>query len=147
MKKLKIYFGCGLTHAPESFKQQVADFKQKIREMFNVEVLEFFGTSSGTSSDVYRKDIHECVKECDIMIGDCTYPSTGLGWEMGTSVEKYRKPVLAIASVSSNVTRLVVGAECEENPFFHFEYYVKIDDILPALRTIIENYYPTALAS
>lgn len=147
MRKLKIYFGCGLTHAPEDFKQQVADFKQKIRELFSAEVLEFFGSGSGTPQDVYRKDIHECVKECDIMIGDCTHPSIGLGWEMGTIVEKHKKPLLAIATIESKVTRLVLGAECEENPFFHFQSYMQIDDILPSLQAMIEKHYSAVLTS
>jgi hypothetical protein len=28
MKKFKVYVGCGLTHAPQEFKNQVEEFKK-----------------------------------------------------------------------------------------------------------------------
>jgi len=99
------------------------------------------GLISGTSEDVYNYDIHRNVGLCDIFIGDCTYPSTGLGWELGTAVEKRKIPVLAIAHVSSKVTRLVKGAECTKNPQYHFKTYERLEEIIDEVRKMVSSLF------
>lgn len=139
MEKLKIYFGCSLTYAPEDFKKQVENFKDKLRLESGVEVMDFLGLVAGTSEDVYKCDIQNNVNSCDIMIGDCTYPSIGLGWELGTAVEKRKIPVLAIAHSDFKVTRLVLGAECSLNPNYRFYFYHQIDEVLLIFREIVNK--------
>lgn len=58
---IKLYVGCGLTHAPEYFQQQVQGLKEKLKNLSEVLVLEFLGTVTGTARDVYVHDIVECV--------------------------------------------------------------------------------------
>jgi hypothetical protein len=138
MEKIKVYFGCSLTHAPEDFKNEIEQFKEKLRKELGVEVFDFLGLIAGTSEDVYNYDIHRNVEICDIFIGDCTYPSIGLGWELGTAVEKRNIPVLAIAHSSAKVTRLVKGAECSKNPLYRFITYEHIDEILNQVYMIVQ---------
>ena len=123
MKTIKVYFGCALTHAPGSFQKGIEQFKDRLRKIEGVEVLDFIGLVGGTSTDVYKHDIHTCVQNGELIIGECSYPSIGLGWELGTAVEKHKKHVLAVAHTTSVVTRLVLGAECELNENFSFARY------------------------
>ena len=83
---------------------------------------------------ISKYEIHNCVEKCDLFVGDFTYPSLGLGWEMGTIVEKRKIPSLAVAKKGTIVSRLVTGAECERNPFYSFHYYENIFDILPLVN-------------
>lgn len=123
MKNVIVYVGCALTYASEEFKQSIDFLKDTLRSMENVTVLEFIGLVNGTSVDVYKHDIHNCVEKCDLFIAECSYPSIGLGWELGTAVEKDKKYVLAVAKAEIKVTRLVLGAECERNPNYSFKTY------------------------
>src|SRR5882724_9174860 len=93
--KAKIYIGCSLTHAPEAFRVAVESLKQELRQQF--EVFDFLGLVAGTAEDVYRWDINKCVAEADVFVAICDYTSLGLGYEIGTAVEKHHKPVLAVA--------------------------------------------------
>ena len=139
-QKVVIYVACSLTHAPEDYKESIKAIKEKLREVLpNVEILEFLGLTAGTAEDVYRHDIHNNVAKCDLMIADCTYPSTGLGWEMATAVEKLGIQVLAIAKSGTKVTRLVIGAKCELNPYYDFWYYEALEDIIPFVSDMVEE--------
>ena len=85
----KLYVGCSLTLAPESFRQSVEELKNKLRADY--EVFDFLGLVKGTAKDVYEWDIHHCVAKCDLFLAVCDYPSLGLGYEMGVAVEKLYK--------------------------------------------------------
>ena len=83
----KVYVGCSLTHAPKKFRDEVENFKNKLREI--CEVLDFYGLADkDIPREVYEHDIHNCVGKCDLLLAICDFPSLGLGWELGTQVEK-----------------------------------------------------------
>ncbi len=138
--EIKAYFGCGLTHAPAEFTKEVEDFKNHLRNQLGIILFDFVGLENGTAVDVYKHDIHRCVKHCDFMIGDFTFPSTGLGWEAGVVVEKHKKPFLGIAQQDAKVTRLVLGAECDMNPLFQFIRYQTLSEIIPHVEKIVSVY-------
>ncbi len=129
---MKIYIGCSLTYAPEEFKESIELVKNDLRSDF--EVMDFIGTVAGTSQDVYRWDIHECVEKCDAFIAICDLPSIGLGYELGTAVERLKKPTLALAHKDSKITRLVLGIE---QPNFKFERYDSTDEIGKRIRSFL----------
>lgn len=112
MAKTRLYVGCALNSAPEGFKSSVLALRSKLAGDPRFEVLEFLG-SGGTPEDVYRKDIMECVESADIMLAVCDHPSLGLGFEMATHVKKNKRPLLAVAHMDSNVSRLVIGIHGE----------------------------------
>jgi hypothetical protein len=101
----------------------------------------FLGLEVGTDQDVYEHDIHECVRNADLIIAECSFPSLGLGWELGTAVEKYRKPVLAVAKEGTKVTRLVTGAQSERNPDYQFELYRSVEDLLSIAVTMVMSIF------
>lgn len=126
----RIYVGCALTQGLETFTTEVEAFKQRLQGE-GYEVFNFVGLENGTAADVYEWDINHCVRDCDIFVGVCDYPSIGLGWELGEAT-RLGKSVLAIAHEDSKVTRLVLGAAAVE-PNVRFEYYEQMTDMLPII--------------
>lgn len=124
----KLYVGYSLTQAPQEFRDNVEVLKNLLR-LDGHEVLNFLGLNVGDPTDVYESDIHRCVAECEMMLAICDFPATALGWEMGTAVERHRKPVLAVAHVDAKVSRLLIGADCERNPHYGFARYSKWEEI------------------
>lgn len=127
---MKIYVGCSLTQAPNDFKQSVEWLKAGLRDA-GYETLEFLGLTHGTARDVYEHDIHNCVGKCDFFLAICDLPSIGLGYELGTAVEKHGIPTLAVAHVDSKVTRLVLGVS---HPLFHFERYGEMAEVIDMVK-------------
>lgn len=137
--KVRVYVGCGLTHAPPSYKKKIASFKDSLRKIPWIEVLDFVtGNSVVENPDqkhIYLNDIHDCVGTAHAMIGDLSYPSTGLGWELGTSIEKHCIRVMMCANERSLVSNLPIGAALHHSHVtFHqykgnisalFEYFVQ----------------------
>lgn len=132
-KESRIYVGCSLTQAPETFRNEVEGYKASLRGA-GYEVFDFIGLEKGTAADVYRWDIERCVRQCDILVGVCDYPSLGLGWELNEAT-RLGKEVLAIAHERTVITRLIIGAEAVE-PNFHFERYTNLIDTLPTIDTL-----------
>src|SRR3989338_4474192 len=126
---LKLYIGCSLTHSPEDFKDLVLNLKEKLRADY--EVFEFLGLTNGTPTDVYNEDIGRCVARCDFFVAICDHPSLGLGYEMGTALEKYSKPTLGLAHETSNVSRLVLGIN---HPMYTFKRYKTLEDIVSFIK-------------
>ncbi len=118
-ERKKLYVGCALSLAPEPFKNEVEQLKERLRKDWDV--MEFLGLVDGTEVDVYETDIILNVGNCDAFIGICDEPSLGLGWEMSRATV-LEKPTLAVAHVGSRVTRLVLGAPAF-NPTMTFRQY------------------------
>jgi 2'-deoxynucleoside 5'-phosphate N-hydrolase len=123
---IKIYLANSLTHAPEEYKVEMDELKNLLRKKY--EVLDWLGLEKGTAQDVYRHDI-ECVKNCDLLLAECSYPAIGLGFEIATSL-CLDKPVLAIAKTDTKVTRLVLGIT---HPLFTFMRYQNPKEILTSV--------------
>jgi hypothetical protein len=132
MNKKKLYIGCALTNLSSEKRDEllknISSLRERLEDKF--EVLEFLWVkmdpSKATPDEVYRVDIDECVKSADCMLALCDYPSTGLGYEMATALEKCGIPVLAVAQKDSVVTKLVRGIN---KPNFNFQYYDSFDEV------------------
>lgn len=129
---MKLYVGCSLTHAPESFRSDVAALKDSLRADY--EILDFIGLESGTARDVYEWDINRCVAECDALLAICDHPSIGLGYEMATAIEKLGKPTLGVAAHEALVGRIVIGIT---QPNFSFARYDRMSDIPSILKAFL----------
>ncbi len=135
MEKLKIYVGCALKHASLEYKQRIALFKEQLPKHLNCEILEFVTESDATPKEVYNNDIGGCVKECHLMVADVTHPSLGLGYETGTIVEKYKKPVLFLAETGSLVSKVILGV-----PNAEIHDYESIDEMILAVVAFVEKH-------
>jgi hypothetical protein len=139
MEKVKLYIGCCLTSAPEAYKRRIELLKDEFRKHDFVEILDFLpplpgeAQSRATPRDVYHNDIHGCVGVAHVMIAEVSLPSTGLGQELGTAIEKHSIRVMMCATKRSRVSRLTLGAaEHEYNPSVTFKHYNKsIIELLP----------------
>jgi hypothetical protein len=120
----KIYVGCSLTHAPEEFIASVEELKKRLSKTY--EVFDFVGLTKGTARQIYQWDINRCVASCDLFVAICDHPSIGLGYELGTALEAFGKPVLAVAHKSASLSRLVQGID---KPHFSFKRYENLSDI------------------
>lgn len=127
--KKVLYVGCSLNGAPDSFRQQVAAFKDVLRGE-GYEVLEFVGTVGGTPKQVYETDIG-CVRSCQAFIAICDLPSSGLGQEIQEAIH-LNTPTLAVAHQDANVSRMILGA-AEVEPHLTFARYHDLTDVIPLL--------------
>jgi len=132
MKK-KIYVGCAINNlTPEQkavFFKEVNAVKAELNKDF--EVLEFIGDAAAPAEKIYDWDINGCVYKADFMLAICDHPSLGLGYEMGTAIEKCGIPVLAVAHATSSVSRLIIGISGKD---FSFRRYEKVSDIAGMVR-------------
>jgi nucleoside 2-deoxyribosyltransferase len=128
--KKKLYFSCALTGLPREYRERMEDLREQFKEEY--EVLGFC-TADTPPETIYYHDIRQCVASCDIVLAVCDERSTGLGWEMGTAVEKHGKAVLAVAHKDSTVTGLVIGAEAH-NPLFRLRRFENFSEIPVLLR-------------
>lgn len=136
LSKRKIYVGCALTEASDSFKSCVEAFKELLRKQ-GYEVFDFVGLVTGTPADVYNWDIGHCIADCDAFIAICDLPSIGLGYELCEAL-RLGKPVLAVAHTDARVTRLVQGA-AEVEPDLQFVRYDALSDLLPLVAELAEH--------
>lgn len=118
----------------------MAQFKEVLAEYDFIEVLQFVPLGE-TKEDiprdlhVYFNDIHNCVKRADLMIGDLTYNSFGLGWEMGTACEKHGTPMFMCHKKTAILSGIAKGAAMAHDNI----------TILPYKKSILEKKYLTSL--
>lgn len=130
MRKPTLYVGCSLNPATDEFIEQINELKAELKKHFDV--LEFVGTTSGTSTDVYNWDIGHCVKNCDLFVAVCDYPSLGLGWELAVATQ-LNKQILVVAKRGASISRLVLGAAKVEDNIEYFEYDNLTEDVIDKL--------------
>ncbi len=135
MKKLKVYVGCALTHAPQEYKDMIADFKDWLRNHNWIEVLDFVGALEGkpqaddAPAHIYKHDIHNCVMRAHVVVGEISYPSLGLGWELATIIEKKRKLTIMLAQQSALVSKLPQGAVAHNKHAVFYRYVLSLKEI------------------
>jgi hypothetical protein len=128
MQKLRVYVGCGLTHAPKKYKKDIVDFKEKLGTIPWIMVLEFVTPTSVLPDPdplhIYTNDIHACVGTAHAMLAELSYPSTGLGHELGTAIEKHGIRTLMCARKDALISHLPQGAPLHErNKHVSLRYY------------------------
>ncbi len=132
MKRLNIYVGCSLTHATEAFKNAIEDLKKELRNEHIV--TDFLGLEKGNERDAYEYNI-ENVKNCNLFVAECSYPSTGLGVEIGTALN-LNKPIIAVAHKDAKVSRLVQGVT---HPKYIFKRYEELSEIVNLVKERFET--------
>jgi len=138
----KLYIGCALTNLPADKRdvllRMIDEVKKELANHF--EILVFKGVSDLGSAhplkagDIYNFDIKECVMKAECMLAIVDYPSLGLGYEIGTAVEKMGIPVIAAAQKDSVVTRLITGIDHEKFEFFNYSSAEEI------IKKVLENF-------
>lgn len=131
---MKLYIGCSLTHATEDFRKEIDSLKNSLRPDYDI--LDFLGLVSGSNEDVYMWDIHECIEKCDVFVAIVDYPAIGLGYELGTAIEKLSKPTLALAHENAKISRLILGIN---HPNYKLVRYESITEIPTLIKQFVES--------
>lgn len=74
------------------------------------------------------------LRECDLVIAECTCPSLGVGYELAYA-ESRRKP----CHIFYDRTKTQLSAMLTGNPYFIIHPYTEEDDIYPVLDMICLN--------
>ena len=90
-------------------------------------------TEQGRKKDalIYDQDT-AWLRECDILIGECTCPSLGVGYELAYA-EKYNKP----CHLFYDRTKTQLSAMLTGNPYFHIYPYETEEEIYIVLKEIL----------
>jgi nucleoside 2-deoxyribosyltransferase len=139
IESVKVYVGCALASAPKDFISKIELLKQAINQLeineLRFNVLEFVTDPNATNQEVFENDIG-CVKRCDFMVADFTYPSTGLGFEVSTALE-LGKPVIGLVDEGATISRLVKGIQPKPDKVFKLYAYTDMVEIgLSAIREL-----------
>lgn len=93
-----------------------------------------YSTESRTLSDeqaIYDQDTG-WLRECDLVIAECTQPSLGVGYELAYA-EKFGKPVYVFYDAS----RSALSAMISGDPYFHVIPYHTEAELLAAVTEIL----------
>lgn len=123
---MKIYLAHSLTQAPEGFKTEMLEFREKLKTQY--EVLEYLGLIDGTAEEVYAHDI-KCVTDCDLLLAEISYPAIGLGFEIATALQLNKK-VLAVAKETAKVSRLILGVNHSNYRFYRYNQTEEILNLI-----------------
>ena len=91
----------------------------------------FESEKDSCDADIYRQDT-AWLRESDILIGECTHPSLGVGYELGYA-ESLGKPV----HILYNEERTRLSAMLAGNPDFHIHPYRQEQEIYPIIDSIL----------
>ena len=82
-------------------------------------------------ADIYDQDT-AWLRECDMVVAECTCPSLGVGYELAYA-EKIGKP----CHIFYDRTKTQLSAMLTGNPYFHIHPYEKEEDIYPVIDKIL----------
>ena len=128
---MKIYLGCSLYNASPVYLERIETIKSTLRNRY--ELIEFLGLGDNSPERVVEYDLG-CVRQCDVMLGICDAPSTGMGIEIGL-MNSLGKPILLMAN-TQDVSKMIRGNHVE-NPKCQFVTYSSTDDLLMKLESFI----------
>ena len=86
---------------------------------------------SRSDADIYRQDT-AWLREADLLIGECTCPSLGVGYELAYA-EAHGKP----CHIFYDRTKAHLSAMLTGNPAFHIHPYADEAEIYPILDAIL----------
>lgn len=113
----KVYVGCSLAYAPKKFEKEINSLKEELNKF--CKVIEFLGKTKGTPKQVFSHDLKSVIG-ADLFIAECSYPSTGLGFEIGIAY-KLSIPTIAFAKKGSKVSRMIQGIKSDNFKFYWYE--------------------------
>ncbi len=88
---------------------------------------------SDVDAEIYAKDT-AWLREADLLIGECTCPSLGVGYELAYA-ERYHVP----AHIFYNRTKANLSAMLSGNGYFQIHPYENEAEIYPVLQAILEK--------
>jgi len=130
-----IYVAAALSHAPESFRDDIIAFRDRLRPY--AEVLDFLGLEAPSAQQAFEWDI-KCVRECDVLVANVSYPSIGAGVEFGVAYS-LRKPIITLAAADADASRFVFGYV---SPLHYSCRYSNGDEAVEFVLNTLRRLYP-----
>lgn len=138
--------GCALAYSPERYKKQIYKFKDELKKYSWINLFEFCKPAPGKRQStlppgvIYENDIIKGVGKAHIIIGELSYPSSGLGAELAVAMREHKIRTAMFAKKGRIVSMLWVGAP-DHNRHATFTWYKKsimehFDDIIEELKMI-----------
>ncbi len=156
MKQLPIYFGCALAYGPEDYKQRIASFKKRLSEIPWIKLFEFCVPPAGqkqsnlSPGEIYKNDILDGVGRSFVILGDVTYPSFGLGLEIGVAMREHKVRTMMFAQrliieneneIENIISKLGIGS-IDYNPHASFNLYDRnLDELFEMIVSELKIQY------
>ncbi len=80
---------------------------------------------------IYEQDT-SWLRECDVVIAECTHPSLGVGYELAYA-EKYAKPTY----IFYRKEETMLSAMLKGDPYFHIDSYTNKDELFEKIDQIL----------
>lgn len=139
MSETKVYFAGsirgGRTDA-ELYKELIAYINKKGKVLTeHIGDLSLSTLEQGRNNDsrIYTQDTN-WIKECDLLIAECTSPSLGVGYELAFA-EKLNKP----CHLLYNKSRCQLSAMLTGDPYFKIYPYETADEAFAIIDSIFYN--------
>lgn len=151
---MRIYIGCGLTHVSDHHFDSYVDYIHKLAagllELEHVNGVKYALVDSDPQLSERPKELQASlcyawdrgmVEECDLLVADVSFPSTGLGIELQVAESSGKPVVMLVGNYGDNR----VSRRDYENPDFrHHELQIGDGIVtlmalgLPAISKVIE---------
>lgn len=136
---MKIYF-CGSIRGGRTDSRlysELIDHMKKtdtvLTEHIGITDINVRETDAKAEQSIYNRDTG-WLKECDVVIAECTSPSLGVGYELAYA-EKLNKPVYILYDHS----RTQLSAMLKGNPYFHIFTYTKKEEAFDLIDSILKE--------
>lgn len=134
----KVYFSGSISGGRSDaacYQQMINHIKQTdtvLTEHIGDENYFFTGRELSGEQAIYSQDT-QWLRECDLVIAECTVPSHGVGYELAYA-ESFGKPVFVLyrPSATTHLSSMISG-----NPYFKVIEYETIEQSLSIISSIL----------
>lgn len=136
---MNIYFAGSIRGGRQDadlYRRMIAFMQQKHTVLTeHIGNLELSVLEQGKQGDaaIYEQDT-AWLRRCDVLIGECTHPSLGVGYELAYA-ERYGKP----CHLFYDSTRCQLSAMLTGNSYFHIHPYQTEAELFEMLTELLQN--------
>ena len=132
---MKIYFAGSIRggRADAELYKRMIEYLKRDNDVLTEHVgdLSLSVLESGRDEAIYAQDV-AWIRECDILIAECTCPSLGVGYELAYA-EKLNRPCFVFYNKDKgNLSAMIKG-----DPYFRILPYSTEDEVFTLLRGIV----------
>ena len=129
----KIYFAGSIRggRSDAALYRRMIDFLKQENTVLTEHVGYLAKEVSHNDREIWQQDT-DWIRECDLLIAECTCPSLGVGYELAFA-EKLNKP----CHVLYNTKKASLSAMLSGDPYFHIHPYDEEKEVLEILGEIL----------
>lgn len=135
----KVYFAGSIRGGREDaqlYHEVIAHIKETdtvLTEHVGSVVNSVFGSGSDYDRRVYEQDT-AWLRECDLVIAECTSPSLGVGYELAYA-EQHQKPVyIFYRSSKAHLSAMLAGDD-----YFHIDTYETKEELMQLVDHVLQE--------